>query len=982
VRSIGTTAGSAPGSAFWLQLQLLILSLATAYVPATGFTQSYSLPLYPDTMNASCIINGSTAVNYASGGATVSVTAPAGASYPSPHLTASDGVLWVGSNAVAYAASPSAAPSSWTHIDGLIGHSGYGGAFVATQTTFLYTVVDGSGLHLCSRPLSNLSATPTCALADSGDFGVSWPTIRLQDSTALITATKTVNGVRQNVAFLWNGSSAISVQLGSLSAVNAFRGDTPYLLVRDADQIPSVVKVNSNGTLGSPLPTVPTTTVGPLSMAVTPDRVVAGDGRDASGYLAVWSRSVTASGFGSENLLPRRASDFAASAGRTAVAGMDGLSVYDRGTLQNTFVDSHLVDVSGPFVAKPDDSGTQAEIYTAKGVKVATFPGVDGLLFGSEYVTYTTDADTSGSMHVTVNHVVGGAAPTTVDLPAGTASCELQRVWNDLGALWCDYGQSIQIYNLRTGHLVKSHLPSTGGSLYLAGLGDGYAIITDLDVHYTRVHFMWDLSKDTVTTIPECTWHDPVTDGVGHVACASDTELIWRDYSSTLSMSAPRFLGALADGSADFSKVGSTWSVDLDTTKALKAGTMVISNASGTVVRTLSTPASSDGSIRGVTWNGLDASGRGAPIGTYTYKLLADATDGFGTVASVDGTAPATGTVTITAASTMGMTSGGMVSLSPARVLDTRSNGGKLGAGESRSVQVTGVGGVPASGVSAVVLNVTVTETTAGGYLTVSPTGTARPTASNLNWSSGGTTIPNAVTVKVGTGGKVDLYQSGPGTAQVIVDVAGYYLDGTVTEPGGFSSLTPARILDTRSNGGALAAAESRDLQVTGAGGVPSTNVSAVVLNVTVTATTASGYLSVYPAGTAKPTASNLNWNGPGTTIPNQVVVKIGDSGKISLFQSGPGTAQVIADVAGYFLGGTATKPGMFVALSPPGSSTPAAPARSAAARMRPWRSSARAAYPPPASPRSWSTPPSPRPPPAAISPSTPGQARCPPPPT
>jgi len=260
---------------------------------------------------------------------------------------------------------------------------------------------------------------------------------------------------------------------------------------------------------------------------------------------------------------------------------------------------------------------------------------------------------------------------------------------------------------------------------------------------------------------------------------------------------------------------------------------------------------------------------------------------------------------------------GGFVALTPARVLDTRTTGGKLASGETRPVPVTGVGGVPSTNVSAVVLNVTVTETTNGGYLTVSPTGTTRPTASNLNWSGGGTTIPNAVTVKVGTGGKVDLYQSGPGTAQVIVDVAGYYMDGTVTEPGGFSSLTPARILDTRSNGGALKAAESRDLQVTGAGGVPASNVSAVVLNVTVTATTAGGYLSVYPTGTTKTTASNLNWNSAGTTIPNLVVVKVGDGGKVSLYQSGPGTAQVIADVAGYFLDGTVSQAGMYVPVSP-----------------------------------------------------------------
>jgi hypothetical protein len=121
---------------------------------------------------------------------------------------------------------------------------------------------------------------------------------------------------------------------------------------------------------------------------------------------------------------------------------------------------------------------------------------------------------------------------------------------------------------------------------------------------------------------------------------------------------------------------------------------------------------------------------------------------------------------------------GGLVSLSPTRILDTRATGGKLTAGESRAVSVAGVGGVPPSGVSAVVLNVTVTETTAGGYLTVSPTGSARPTASNLNWSGAGVTIPNAVVVKVGTGGQVDVFQSGPGTAQVIVDVAGYYTGG------------------------------------------------------------------------------------------------------------------------------------------------------------------------------------------------------------
>ena len=263
----------------------------------------------------------------------------------------------------------------------------------------------------------------------------------------------------------------------------------------------------------------------------------------------------------------------------------------------------------------------------------------------------------------------------------------------------------------------------------------------------------------------------------------------------------------------------------------------------------------------------------------------------------------------------LGATPGTFHSVATARLLDTRVSGPKLGSGATRTLEVTGFGGLPATGISAVVLNVTVTETTSNGFLTVSPTGTARPTVSNLNWTAG-MTIPNAVTVKVGTNGSIDLFQSGPGSAHVVVDVAGYYVAGTVTAAGGFTSIAPSRILDTRSTGGTLSAGEARDLQVLGAGGVPAANVSAVVLNVTVTDTTSSGFLTVFPAGTARPVASNLNWTA-GRTSPNLVTVKVGGTGAVSIFQSGPGTAQVVVDVAGYFLGGTPTLPGTFVALAP-----------------------------------------------------------------
>ena len=242
-------------------------------------------------------------------------------------------------------------------------------------------------------------------------------------------------------------------------------------------------------------------------------------------------------------------------------------------------------------------------------------------------------------------------------------------------------------------------------------------------------------------------------------------------------------------------------------------------------------------------------------------------------------------------------------------------------------LQVTGRGGVPASGVGAVVLNVTVVGATWEGFVTVYPTGTTRPTASSLNFATS-QVVPNLVTVKVGAGGKVTLFNgqfAADKTVHIIADVAGYYLDGTATVPGTYTPLTPTRILDTRSANGVpgttpVPGQGSVDLQVTGRGGVPASGVGSVVLNVTVTAPTWEGFVTVYPTGQPRPTVSNLNFK-EGKTVPNAVTVRVGDGGKVTLFngQFAPDkTTHIIADVAGYYLAGEATAKGTFVALPAP----------------------------------------------------------------
>ena len=239
--------------------------------------------------------------------------------------------------------------------------------------------------------------------------------------------------------------------------------------------------------------------------------------------------------------------------------------------------------------------------------------------------------------------------------------------------------------------------------------------------------------------------------------------------------------------------------------------------------------------------------------------------------------------------------------LSPARLLDTRIGVGaptaRVGPGGAIDVRVTGAGGVPAAGVTAVALNVTVTNASGPlSWLTVWPKGAARPYASNLNFSAG-VSVPNLVMAKVGADGSVSMFNQA-GTVDVVADVQGWYSDSAA---GGstFVPVNPARVLDTRS-GAPLGTEGTLQLQVTGVGGVPSAGVSAVVLNMTVDrASGPESYLTVWPAGGARPTASNLNFSaGPAAT--NLVVAQVGADGRVSVYNR-VGTTHVIADVAGWF---------------------------------------------------------------------------------
>jgi hypothetical protein len=237
--------------------------------------------------------------------------------------------------------------------------------------------------------------------------------------------------------------------------------------------------------------------------------------------------------------------------------------------------------------------------------------------------------------------------------------------------------------------------------------------------------------------------------------------------------------------------------------------------------------------------------------------------------------------------------------IAPTTAMDTRSGAAPrpVGPSSTTKVKVTGVGGVAADA-DAVFVNVTVIDPSASGYITVYPSGAARPLSSNINMTPG-RTVSNVVFAKVGVDGSIDVFNFA-GTAQVVVDITGWVPRGS-----GLTGVVPSRVLDTRSDGsGPLDRRAPRLVSLADRGGVPARGVGAVLLNVTATESSSDGYLTVYPSGVDRPLASNLNLRA-NETVPNVVMAKVGPDGAVMLFGYSD-RVHVIVDVIGWLPGDSA----------------------------------------------------------------------------
>ncbi len=237
--------------------------------------------------------------------------------------------------------------------------------------------------------------------------------------------------------------------------------------------------------------------------------------------------------------------------------------------------------------------------------------------------------------------------------------------------------------------------------------------------------------------------------------------------------------------------------------------------------------------------------------------------------------------------------------VTPVRVLDTRTTGAHtVPAHGSVIVQLTGVSGSVSQGATAAALNITAAGATAQGFLTAFPGGSARPAVSNLNFGPG-RPVPNLALVPLGADGTVTIYNGSSAPVAVIADLDGYY-----SPEGGlsFTPMAPMRVHDTRPCC-SLYPQYTETLFDSGlgdAGIIDPHPAKAALVNTTVTAPTAPGFLTMWPTGADRPTVSSVNF-APGDTVANLGIIQLGSDKGYFIFNGSWGRTDYIADVTGFF---------------------------------------------------------------------------------
>ena len=159
--------------------------------------------------------------------------------------------------------------------------------------------------------------------------------------------------------------------------------------------------------------------------------------------------------------------------------------------------------------------------------------------------------------------------------------------------------------------------------------------------------------------------------------------------------------------------------------------------------------------------------------------------------------------------------------------------------------------------------------------------------------------IPTAVNGPYPHGTRLMVAAGTPSDGSSLINGVRAGFSNAPTSPVLLSS--PVRAYDSRTSGGVLAAGHSRTVSL--AGHIPAGALGAIV-NITVTGTAVSGFLTLYAAGTPAPATSAINWFAAHQTVANQATTALNLARAVTITAGGPTNAstQFIIDVIGYLV--------------------------------------------------------------------------------
>lgn len=255
------------------------------------------------------------------------------------------------------------------------------------------------------------------------------------------------------------------------------------------------------------------------------------------------------------------------------------------------------------------------------------------------------------------------------------------------------------------------------------------------------------------------------------------------------------------------------------------------------------------------------------------------------------------------------------VSLAPCRILETRQDynfEGRTGVfgppflarGEVRTLpmQNSSLCPIPPSA-KAYVVNVTMVPRGSVDFVTLWPSGEARPNVWSIR-SPDGNTVANSAIVKAGSNGAIQVYASD--ATDLLIDVAGYFTDNTAVSNLVYYPLAPCRVIDTRLDyrqpgpfgPPSMLTRETRRFRFPSSACRVPEGAAAYSMTITVVPQGTLQFLTAWPAGGVQPNVSSIN-SPAGRVLANSVILPASADGSIDVFAFNQ--TDFIIDINGYF---------------------------------------------------------------------------------